>query len=56
MLAPPEGPGTRGTPGVNLGDQPRGSEGDSKAIKAKKKICDERQTDGQTDVKMEIVK
>ena len=31
-LAPPEGPGTRGTPGVNLGGQPRGSGGDSKAI------------------------
>ena len=31
-LAPPEGPGTRGTPGVNLRGQPRGSGGDSKAI------------------------
>ena len=32
FLAPPEGPGTRGTPGVNLGGQPWGSGGDSKAI------------------------
>ena len=31
-LAPPEGPGTQGTPGVNLGTQTRGSGGDSKAI------------------------
>ena len=31
-LAPPEGPGTRGTPRVNLRGQPRGSGGDSKAI------------------------
>ena len=31
-LAPPEGPGTRVTPGVNLGGRPRGSGGDSKAI------------------------
>ena len=31
-LAPPEVPGTRATPEVNLGGQLRGSEGDSKAI------------------------
>ena len=41
-LAPPERPGTRGTPRVNLGGQPQGSEGDFKAIQAKKKFCDIR--------------
>ena len=37
-----------GTPGVNLRGRPRGSGGDSKVIKAKKKFCDGR-TDGWTD-------
>ena len=54
-LAPPEGPGTRGTPRVNLGGQPQGSGRDSKAILTKKNFCDGRTAHGQTDTAIEIV-
>ena len=60
MLAPPEGLRAPQLPGINPGDRPQESWGDSKAIEAKKKFCDTGRketgwTDGQTDVKVEIV-
>ena len=58
MLAPPEGLRAPELPGVNPGGRPQESGGDSKAIYAEKKFCDERtdgRTYGRTDVTVEIL-
>ena len=57
MLAPPEGLGAPGLPGVNPGGGSQESGSDSKGIEAKKNfgLRTHGHTDGQTDVLVEIV-